>query len=913
MIRTILLALLLLLPLSTVANTTDELILKAQNAFVQKQYSTSLIYLKNAAKNDPGNLKIHLELIKAFIFTGQGVQAQTEVNKAKRLNASPKEIAILEAKTQFLIGEFDAITNGFNFIDLPQKDIARIRAIQGDAFFEKREFKQARLMYQRAFLLSPKEFEVELGQVRLYKIDGNKEQEKLLIESLLQRYPEHPEVMLRAGQYYLANHHFEKALSLFDAAGKIQPSNVNVWFGSVRSYIGQKNYQQAKNEIQKVLTNYPEHQVGNYLLAVIAFEEKDYTRAKSAIDIVLKGKKRNFEALKLLGTIQFHLNDYSSAERNLLKFLQYNPEDIQAKKTISAIYLKRKQNTLAINLLKQIEHTNDPFVFSMMATAYQYMENTTKSDLYFKKALTLAPDNTQIQKQYQLAQLQTGKTIALDFNDFEYTDFSGQGRLYVLNLLNTKKYDEARKILNNYLKKSPQSALLYYFLATASLYKNDTKQAKIEFQRSISLNNKLIESKINLAKIYTRENNDREAEKLYREVLKIQPHNDQALVSLAGIFHRKGDEGKMLKWLNKSRQHNTASLASREVLIDFYMRKNNISKVLDISKEMIAIQPENISLLVKHAEYLKRSGRPDLSVQVYKKIIQLKPDAAASWFGLGKMESFDADFENSYKSFEKALSLAPKSLIIRVLLTQYDLQNKDFEKALQRARELVKTHPQKAPSYDTLGDVYIALKNPAEAIKHYNKSVALSYNSETYAKLFSAYNLNNQTTLGIKKLQQWIKKFPQDLNLKEILAITYQRQGKYQQAQKLYRDIIKKERNSDRVFNNLALVSLQLNSPMSMEYADMAYNINANNAANLDTLGWVHFNNNNLNEALNYLSQAVKKAPENPDIRYHYAVALSKAKRINEAKTQLALIIEIEGKFKNRDKAKALFKQLHQP
>ncbi len=906
----VLIPVLLFLSFTTNAETTNELILKAQNAFEKKQYSSSLIHLKNAAKEDPRNLQVHLELIKVFILTGQGIQAQTEVNKAHKLNATPKQIAILEAKVQLMVGEFDKITNGFNFIDLPQNEIARIRAIQGHAYYEKRQFKQARLMFQRAYLLSPDELEVKLGQSRLFFIDGNAKQEKLLVESLILHYGDEPEVMIRAGQFYRSIHNFDKALSFFKSAGKIQPSNVNVWFGVVRSYIGKKEYQKAKNEIQTVLNNYPEHQVGNYLLAVIAFEQQDYSRAKSAIDIVIKGKKRNYEALKLLGTIQFHQQDYSSSHKNLEKFLKFNPNDVQAKKTIAAIYLKRKQGSLAIDLLKPIEKTNDPYIFSMIATAYQIIGNKEKSDTYLSKALKAAPDNIIIQKQFKRAKLQSGKSIELTFTDNDYNDFIGQGRLHVLNLISKQQYDKAADVLNNYLKKSPKSALLYYLLGTTSLYKNDTIEAKAFYKKSINLNNDLIESKINLAKIYISEKNDREAEKLYREVLKTKSHNDQSLISLAGIFKRRGKDEEMLKWLNKSRKLNRASLASREVLVDYYSRVKNITKAVEISNEMVAIQPENISLLVSYANLLKLSGRPDSAVQIYKKIIKLKPNSPASWFGLGKMQSFDSDFEQSYKSFEQALVLSPNSLVIRVLLTKYDLRNNDYNKALKRAIELVKAHPTKPSSYDTLGDVYIALKQPKKAILQFKKAIKLNYNSETYIKLFSSYNLNNQTEFGLSQLQQWVKKHPEDLNLKEVLAITYQQQGKYILAQNLYKEIIKKERRFDRVFNSLALVSLQLNSPMSMEYADIAYNIDSKNPSNLNTLGWVHLNNNNITEALEHLSQAVKLAPENPDYRYHFAIALNKAKRTSEAKTQLALIIEIEGEFKNRAKAKALFKKL---
>ncbi len=910
-VKNLLLLTLLVLSFSAYSQSADQLILKAQQAFTNNAFTTALIHLKNAAKDNPRNLNVRLELVKLFVYTGQGIQAQIEVDKAIRLGATQPQIKVLEAKTQLLLGNFDDITDGFNFIDLPQHEIARIRALQGHAFYEKREFQQARLMFQRAYLLDPTSMEVQLGQARLYNIDGNDQQEKLLIEALLKQYPNHPEVQLIAGEYYRDSKQYDRSLKLFKKAGEVQLSNVNVWFGVVRSYIGLNQLEKAKNEINVVLTNFPEHQVGNYLLAVIAYQQNDLKRARAAAEIVLKGKKRNFEALKLLATIQFQQQEYSSAEANLKKFLKFNPNNIQAQKTLAAIYLKRNQGVLAVETLKPLEDTNDPFIFSMLANAYEMIGSSQKSAVYLKKALESDPNNAVIKRQFIKTQLKSGKTVDITFNDPEYTDFFGEGYLPILNLIRQKDYSAALNIIKGYQKNIPDNALLMYFQARIQLYKNDVATAKQSFIKSLKLDPELIESRINLARIYMQENNDRAAEKEYLSILKIDANNDSALISLAGIANRADKEDDMLKWLNKSRRYNTASLASREVLVDHYKSKNNITKAVEISKEMIGIQPENITLLIKHANNLKLSGRPDLAVKTYKKVVELRPNDPLAWYGLGKMQSFDNDHERSYKSFEKMLSIAPKSLVAQIILTQFDLKANNHEQALERAKNIVKTHPNVSDGYDTLGDVYIAMAKPDQAIKQYKKSINLKFNTKTYIKLFSAYNRNKQLAKGFNLLQGWVKEFPDDLSLKEVLAITHQRRGEYKKSQELYEQIIKKERRFDRIFNNLALVTLAQNSPMSMEYADIAYNINNKNALNLDTLGWVHLQNGNTNEALKFLSDAVKIAPGNPDIRYRFALALEKAEKFNDAKSQLAVIVSIEGAFKNRTQAKALFKKLN--
>jgi putative PEP-CTERM system TPR-repeat lipoprotein len=907
----ILFFLLMLLSVATASASDATLLLsKARDAESQGQYSTALIHLRNAAKQYPDSLEVRLELGRVFVFTGQGQQAELELKNADRLGAKPADTLVLKTKAKFYQGQFEDLADLAGVINLPQSQIAQIRAIQGFAFFEQKKLNQARQMFERAISLDPEVLEAQLAQVRLLDVTGKQREANSLVDQLNKQYPDNPEVLILAGDSYRANQQYDKALKFFKQAGRIQQSNINIWFGIVRSYIGLNDLNSAKIEIQKILVSYPEHLVANYLLAVIATQEGDYTRAKSAIDIVLKGKKREYEALKLLGIIQFNQREYTQAEKNLSKYLSRHKDDEQAIKTLASVYLKRQQGSLALQQLTPLAESQDPYVYSLMALAYEQVGNSQKSSEYIEKSLRIAPEDKSIKRQFQLAQLETGKSLDITFNDTDYENYLQGGHIPVLNLFRLKKYDEAISIIQGYLNKQPKSALLNYMLGSAYQYKGDLNQAKTSFQKSIQLSDTLLEPRINLARVLLTEGDDRGAENLYREILKINDHNDAALVALAGIYHRRGDDTEMLKWLNLSRKYNSASLASREVLEDYYSKQGNDARALEVSEEMIEIQPENTSLLKKHADNQHAIGKTDLAVLTYQKIVALKPGFAASWYGLGRMQSLNREFKAAQKSFEKVLELEPQALVPWVVLIKLDLQFNNPDEALNKARKMLKLHPDAADSYNMLGDVYIALKQPKNAIKYFQKSTEIKYSDEAYLKLLSSYNIDGQTEKGFDLLKQWVKKFPDAVALAEVLALSYHQRGDLENARKLYEKIIKKTRNNDRVLNRLALVAMEQGSPMSLEYADLAYKLNAKNPANIDTLGWVHLNNNNFSKALAILKEASQAAPADPDVRYHYAVALSKSGKNNEAVKQLYLALATEGKFRNRNDAQKLLDKL---
>jgi putative PEP-CTERM system TPR-repeat lipoprotein len=910
LIRTILFS--LLIPAQSVVNAQplSERLEKASSAVDQQQYSAALIHLKNAVKDHPENLQAKLKLAELLILIGQGDLAEIELDKAIRLGATPRDTEVLMAKSKLLQGQFDFVTEQIRILDLSQADIARMRALQGHAYFEQRKFDLARQMFLRAASLDKDVIEVQLGQAKLHRLLGETGQELQVIESLLQRHPQNPEVLVVASETYRNQDDHAKALELLENAGKIQPSNVNVWYGKVKTYIAQNRYDLATGEIDKVLATYPEHQVGNYLMATIAYQKNEFQRAKAALQVVLKGPKRQSEALQLLATVLFELKEYDEAEDTIKKFLKIHPSDFQGRKTQAAIYLRLGQYSKALEVLHQLEQREDPYIYSMLATAYISMGNNEKADRYVSKSLQLAPNNLAIKRHIQQTRLAAGETIDIEFTDSEFSDYYQRGHLPVLNLLRKRDYAEAIRILKGYLGKMPGSPLMHYLLGSAYLYNKDIKPARDNFAKAIELDKNHVDARILLSKIYQLEDDEREAEKLLRDVLKIDANNDQAMVALAGIFQRAGNEEEMMKWLLLSRKMNPSSLASREVLERIYREKGDMGNALQVSEEMVAIQPQNARLLERLAINQKQKGMNSHAIQTFQKIVDLNPNSVQAHFRLGQLNFLSQRYNGARESFQKVVEMLPQNLEARVALIETELKLKNSDEAMRHAKLLQQQHPKHSAAYDLLGDVSIDKADYRAAITHYKKSLSIQPRTETYLKLFSAYNMNGQLDVGIKELKGWIAEYPNDLNLKEALAITLQRSKDFKAAGDLYQEIIDKGRANDRILNNFALVSLQLGNPMSMEYADMAFNLRPEDPSNMDTRGWVMLGNNNLGKGFELLKQAVEKDPNNPKYRYHLAVALSKLGEKSEALKHLYLATSGADYFDGREDAVALLESL---
>jgi Tfp pilus assembly protein PilF len=110
--------------------------------------------------------------------------------------------------------------------------------------------------------------------------------------------------------------------------------------------------------------------------------------------------------------------------------------------------------------------------------------------------------------------------------------------------------------------------------------------------------------------------------------------------------------------------------------------------------------------------------------------------------------------------------------------------------------------------------------------------------------------------------------------------------------------------------NNLALLYQKEKDPRALQLAEKAYSIVPDNAAVLDTLGWLLVEQGNSSRGIPLLQKASSLAAGLPDIRYHLVQALMKAGEKAKARGELEQLLASGKPFANTDEARALLAQL---
>ncbi len=910
--RIIIFIFLLCTPVFSIAEGINDYLDRANQAQQAGEYNEALIHLKNAVKKNPDSIPVRLALARLYIQLGMGPQAEIELDKAVFLGASQADTQLLKIKSQLIQGKFKEVTSQISAVlNIKPDDIGRIRALQGQAYLNQGNIEKARNFFLRGTRLAPDTLEVKIGLARLYSLDKKQALAEALIKELYKHYPDNADVLLLMANLYREQKQYDKALEIFKATTDLQPGNTAAWIGQVTSLIGLGQYKEADKTVKQLLSVDAEHLTGNHLQAIIAYQLKNYAQAQQAIKVIEKNHRDYKGILLVAGSVYYQLGKLDLAEQKLNEYLEVAPDDLGARKMLSAVYLKRKQGSQVIKLLKPFESSNDYSVFSLLSTAYNLVGNQEQSRFYLDKAVALAPDNSQLETQQRLKNALSGDSEALSLKDENYENFQGTGLPKVLLLFKRKEFDKAITIIQAYQQKDPGNPELYHLLAQAYLNTNQKDLARQTLDKAIALDTTYFPARIALARLNLLENKVKDAKREYQRILTKDPANETAMLDLARISLQEKNEQEMLSWLNKARRTNKASVKSRLLLNNYYQKQGLFEEAVIYSAELVDIQPENLAFLKNHTANLIQLKNYSQAIRNYKKMTEISPDSPQVWYLLGSAQFLWKDYKNARQSFLNVLERQPDHLIARSALIKLELGSKNYPKALKQAQELIKQHPNSQIAYETLGDVLLLNKQAEQAIENYKKGLALQDNNYLLVnKIARAYALTGQNDKAVSTFENWLSSHPQNTRIRMTLAVLYQQKKLFDKARKHYEVLIEQEPDNISAINNLAMIYAELHDPRSLEYAEIAYSRAPENAAVLDTLGWLLVQNGELKRALALLKQAVQKNPSDFDIRYHYAVALWKNNRNKEAKTQLNMIVPVPGQFKARREAKQLLESL---
>jgi putative PEP-CTERM system TPR-repeat lipoprotein len=648
---------------------------------------------------------------------------------------------------------------------------------------------------------------------------------------------------------------------------------------------------------------------------LIDFREKKTERARDRLASVLKAAPDYMPALLLGGSIEYTLGNLQTAETHLNKVVKVAPRHLYALRLLASSQLRLGRvddaaRTLAPALQAKLA---DPGLLVVAGEIALAKKEFSQATAYFEQASRLSPDSAEIRTELGISRLAQGDQRAMA--DLQAAaDMEGSGSradtLIILNQLKQEKFDAALASIAALEKKQGASPLTWNYRGAALLGKKDTAKARDSFGQALKLDPKFFPAAANLAQLDLKDNQPVAARQRFEAILRADPKHLNAMLALAELSLRNKDEKAYVSWLEKAAGANPQALQPRMALARYQLSKGDKNKALATAREAVNAQPDNPAALELLGNTQLALGDSTNALGSYRKLAERQPGQAAPLVKVATAQIVAKDLAGARKTLQDALRIQPDFLEAQLMLGGVEIQGSRLDEAQKLAKQVQQQKPNSPAGFILEGDTAFARKDYPAALAAFERAHKLEPSGALLVRQLHVLNATQRAEEGEKRLAAWLTTHPQDASTRAVLAESLIKRKQYAAAAEQYLLLNKSNPSNLLILNNLAWALSEMNDKRALSFAEQALKLSPDNAAVLDTYGWLQVRMGDAAKGLGTLKKAQSKAPDATEIQWHLAYALNANGDKARARQELKALLDRRVSFSAEAEARALYQQL---
>ena len=812
----------------------DTYLAQASTYIKASQYKESIIALKNAVKLAPTNSEVRFLLGQTYLNLGSALDAVKELEKAQSLKYENHKLLPALARAYSIANDDSSVLALKDAEHLPDeakveylayKTLAAIRTQQIE-LAEETSYQAVSLLPANTFTVLSQAY-IELGKNNILKAEA-------LVAKIGPVGDQNPEVIMLSAQIATLQQDHTKASELYKRYEALQPNVRIVYLLIADSLLRAKQYDEAEKYADDIIAVLSTQPIANYVKAVSLFEKKDFTFAKSHAETALN-QSYNLPVLKLIaGTSAFYLNNFESAHYHLSTIAKQMPPNHYSRKILAI-------SQLQLGLIEDINDTLIGFnattsegVDFLSNLSYQLAEigaiNEAKS--ISKQADKSVEQNAQQSVRNGVLKLMLNDPSGIDDLELaleENPDIEGVELAIAYAALQKGDFDKALKVAKGWQEKQPDLAGSYNLLAAVYIAQQKNDLAKEALQTSLTKDVNNLFALTELAKLNFSEGNSTEAEKFALRAVDKFPDNPRALRYLYSVK----PEPAALDKIKLAYQKDSSNIALNLLYIDALIASEDLAQALDISNALETnVKTPKKAWLQRLSIYKKQQNELQL-VTALEKWLQVNPYHIEPVLMLSEYYVKQRQADKALQYLSKALSgqhkenLAVKIVKIQLLL---NLGKLDDAKTLYQDSQFEKINP--------------ALQAGLEG--------RIAFLEKNYI-------------VALEKLAPFYKAYPSSQNAM-LLALSQKQAQKGDEAIQTLKTFLKANDSDTQVRSLLASFYLEQQPEKSIPLYERMLKDSPENVVFLNNLAWLNLENNNLELALKYSSEAIKLAPKHPSV-----------------------------------------------
>ena len=329
-------------------------------------------------------------------------------------------------------------------------------------------------------------------------------------------------------------------------------------------------------------------------------------------------------------------------------------------------------------------------------------------------------------------------------------------------LVETERPNEAVEVLENATRLDPTSELAFYTLGRALAAIDKGPESDVAFEASFELNPE--RKQLALAAEHHKAGRVEEAERAYRDLLRDNPNNVDAMRLLAGIVANRHNVDEAEPLLRSA-----IALAP-----DFYLalldlggilhEQHRYAEAIECFERAVELEPNSSRSHYMLASTQAPAGQTYRALDSYRRVLELRPQHAGAWLGLGHTLKTVGRQTEAIHAYRESINVRPnngESYWSLANLKTYELSKADIE-AMESSVEgdenltdqsavnflfaLAKVH-EDGGRFDRAWDYYHQGNRKQRSLEHYDP-VQTEVSNDEIIQVFNEEFLRSNTDLG---------------------------------------------------------------------------------------------------------------------------------------------------------------------
>jgi tetratricopeptide (TPR) repeat protein len=709
---------------------------------------------------------------------------------------------------------------------------------QGNKFFGRAMYKEAGIMYRKAYAKNP--------------LFG--------------------EAYYRMGLTDLKLGGLGEAIGMFRRAVELQPENSDAAVQLANIYVfaatqggkqGPEFLEEALEQAEKILAKDPNSFEGLRLSGQIALLKNDTKTAVAQLQHANQLKPNSSDVVLSYFEALARNNQKDAGEKLLLDFIGQEKTFGAAYDRLYYQYMVDKQPDAAERIMKLKVENNPKSSNYVLQLAAHYVIVNRRADM--DATMRRLTD----EKQFPDGHLMAGDFYFFRLREIELAKqqyeagiaaFPKDKAIYQKRMVelyaSTGSNAQANQMVDALLKENPKdmdAIAMHAALLLTSGKKEEVDQAAADLQGLVAKNPNNHLLRFN-----------------YARALLAQIQND------SDVTKRQNGMEKARLQLEDAIKTRSDFVAARELLARVYLAKQDPSKALQVADELLLVDRNNLTGHLTRSASLLALKDIDKAREELDLILKLFPENPDARYQVGLLAWQNKDFKKAEQTFESLYRDNHDSRglvgITETLAAQDRLGDaiKEMDKAIAAA-------PDRQDLKLARANFYVRAQRFDEAIASFKGLLEKQPNSaDLLYRLAETYRLKGDINLAADTFRKSSQAAPNNALPLVQLGLILETIGPVDQAKAVYEQILKLDPNNLAALNNLAYRKAEegqdLDSALSM--AQRARQIQPNAAALADTLGWIYIKKNMSGEAERIFKDLVVKDPTNALFHYHYGLVL---------------------------------------